>query len=83
MIDWFTAADFLRREAKRERERRESLGISIEQIQAMSQALRIFDRPSLQAFVAIKVAETLDQLAAVLEQRGREAPTPPPVPSTD
>lgn len=77
-VDWFAGAHFLRLEAKRQRERREALGVSMEQMGAMAAALRIFDRPTLLAYQAMRTADALDELAAVLEQRGRDASTPKP-----
>lgn len=77
-VDWFAGAHFLRLEARRQRERREALGITVEQVAALASALRIFDRPTIAAHQAMLTADTLEELAAVFEQRARDATTPAP-----
>lgn len=77
-MSWFAAARYLEAEAKRERQRHAALGVTQEQIEAMREALKIFDQFTLRALISDEIAKVLEAEASVFLAKGRHVDTPGP-----
>ncbi len=75
-MSWYAAVHLLRGRAEHLRSR--DHGVTPQQIESARAAMRIFSTPVIDAMLALDVAAALDDLADVLQQRGRDEETPDP-----